>query len=497
MTQQADYVSRNPFRRQGYNRTPLPTFEEAKPHLPTPILPNHPEWEKTYWQAWERVWSSLCQPKELSGFVSDYLSASAKQDYLFMWDSTFITLFGLYGRRAFNFSGILNNFYAKQDKTGFICRHIDEATGDNLYHPFDPDSTGPNLFAWVEWENYRVTGDKERLEQVFYPLLAFYNWQKDHRTWRNGLHWATGVSCGMDNQDRIPNSQHHHQHWAWVDATLQANINLLCLQRIALVLQEQALNNTLALDRSLLHATINRHLWNEETQFYHDINREGQPNNTKSIAAYWAMLDHALVSEKKREGLIKHLHAEGVFKHFHRIPSLAADSENYTAGGDLWRGGVWPAMNYMVLRGLRIAGQHGLAHRIACNHVGIVSQAYERTGEFWSHYSPESIAPGTNAWVTKPGLSGLTPIAILLEDVIGIRSDWRQKRVIWNKRLAGNGLQGIQNYPLGDEGTADLLIDEEGVYITSDVPFTLILQAEDNTTIQSAISIGTTEIRLS
>ena len=153
-------------------------------------------------------------------------------------------------------------------------------------------------------------------------------------------------------------------------------------------------------------------------------------------------------------------------------------------------------MNYMLLRGLRIAGQHALAHRIACNHLGIVSQIFDRTGEFWSHYAPESLAAGDGAWPVRPGWTGLTPISILLEDVIGIRTDWRQKRVIWNKRLDTTGLHGVQNYPLGDEGTADLLCDEEELYITTDIPFTLILQTADNTTVQAAISAGTTEIPL-
>ena len=496
ISRQSPHVEKNNFRRLGYNREPLPTFAEARPHLPEPILPNHLSWERAYWRAWEGAWESLRQPKEGSGFVASYLSASSEEEHLFMWDSAFMTLFGFYGRRAFDFNGLLNNFYGKQDKAGFLCRRIDEVTGENLYAPHDLDSTGPNLFAWVEWESYRVTGNIARLEQVFYPLLAYYEWLRDHRTWQNRLYWATGVSCGMDNQSRIPDSSHYHNHWSWMDVSLQANINLLSLQRIALVLQEQEIHDRLALEQSLLQTAINRHLWQDDTLFYHDVDRNGQPNAVKSIAAYWALLDHGLVSEKQRKGMIDYLHGDGVFKLFHRVPSLAADSGNYTATGDLWCGGVWSPMNYMVLRGLRIAGEHRLAHRIACNHVSIVSQVFDRTGSFWSHYSPETLEAGEGAWAVKPGWTGLTPISILLEDVIGIRADWRQKRVIWNKRLDTEELHGIQNYPLGDEGTADLLSDAEGIYITTDVPFTLILQTADNTTVRSAIAVGTTEIPL-
>lgn len=492
----SSHVDNNQFRRKGYNREPLPTYKTAHASLPKPVLPNHGNWERMYWRAWERTWGSLKQPKGGNGFIANYMSASAKKDQAIMWDTAFMSLFGLYGRRAFNFIGQIDNFYTKQTKEGFICQRYDEANGDPLFTPYEPDSTGPNIFAWVEWENYRATGDTERLREVFPPLLAYYEWLHDHRTWQNGLYWATGHSCGMNNQDRIPNGTHHHQHWSWVDASLQANINLLSLQRIALVLQEQQTNNKLALDRSLLQTAINRHLWDNDTKFYYDADRDGRHNMVKSIAAYWSLLDHSLVSERKKTELIQHLHTEGVFKVPHRAPSLAADQTLYTASGNVWRGGVWSAMNYVLLRGLRIAGKHDLAHRIAYNHIEQVSHVFDRTGHFWSHYAPESKAEGEGAWPVKPGWTGLSPISILLEDVIGIRTDWRQKRVIWNKRLAETQLHGIQNYPLGNDGTADLLTDAEGIYITTDVPFTLILQTADNTTVQAAIAEGTTEIPL-
>ncbi|MCA9956206.1 MAG: hypothetical protein KC434_15865, partial [Anaerolineales bacterium] len=216
-------VAQNPFRQQSYAAQTWPNFAAAKAMLPRPILPEQQKWVTLYWRAWELAWKNLSQPQPASGFVANYLDA-ASDAYLFMWDSAFMTQFGLYGRRAFNFTGNLDNLYAKQHEDGFICRQIDLATGEDFFYPFDPNSTGPNILAWAEWRNYRFTGDDGRLAKIFAPLVAYHRWCRANRTWPSGFYWATGHSSGLSNQPRVPNSSYHHRHWSWVDASMQASL---------------------------------------------------------------------------------------------------------------------------------------------------------------------------------------------------------------------------------------------------------------------------------
>src|SRR5690606_36723798 len=116
-------VQRNRFRNQSYTSRPIPPFQEIQPLLPEPILPQRPHWVEMYWRAWEIAWSNLHQPRTRSGFVSNYIS-NGSDDYVSMWDSASVIQFGLYGRRAFDFTGSLDNFYARQHDDGFICRLI-------------------------------------------------------------------------------------------------------------------------------------------------------------------------------------------------------------------------------------------------------------------------------------------------------------------------------------------------------------------------------------
>jgi hypothetical protein len=54
----------------------------------------------------------------------------------------------------------------------------------------------------------------------------------------------------------------------------------------------------------------------------------------------------------------------------------------------------------------------------------------------------------------------------------------------------------VRNYPLGGEGTVDLLGTPEKAVVMTDVPFTLTIHA-NNEHVQAAVSSGTTEIDLS
>ncbi len=489
-------VSQNPFREKRYRPEPLPGFAAAREQLPQPILPGYPDWEGLYWRAWEIAWSHLRRPTPLNGFVSNYLGDPCGE-HIFMWDSAFMMQFGLYGRRAFDFMGTLDNFYAKQHDDGFICREISMETGRDFFFPFDPNATGPNILAWAEWRYFRLTGDGGRIPRVFWPLLAFHKWFRKYRTWPNGLYWATGLSSGMDNQPRVPDSMYYHRHWAWVDATMQAALNCHTLSQMAAHLQEMELAADLQAEHDDLVLLINQHFWNEEAEFYQDVSPDGRFSDVKSIGAYWGLLDKEIVPEKRRGPFIRHLREKWSFDLAHRVPSMSADSEGYNAStGRYWRGGVWPAMNMMTLRGLRTAGQHKLVHEIAMNHLQNIHRVFLDTGAFWENYAPESAAPGDPAEKDFVGPTGLTPITLLLEDVIGITVEWPHRRVYFDRRLPPEQVCGARNYPVGPEGKLELLADGRTLTIVTDTPLTLVYR-DNEQSLQTAVSAGATQIDLS
>lgn len=487
------YIERNLYRQMRPRAQEIIPFPEARAWLPAPFIPQFPDWEEMYWRAWEIAWRHLHKPRPNSGFVANYIDSAFNQN-LFMWDSAFISQFGIYGRRAFDFLGTLDNFYAHQHDDGFICREINMAEGYDFFHPFDPNGTGPNVLAWAEWRAFRHTTDEERIARVFWPLLALHDWFRDHRTWPSGLYWATGLSSGMDNQPRAARSLLHHSHLTWIDANMQAALNCWVLAQMAQLLEETALAERLNDERLFLHREINTRMWRDETSFYHDLDRTGQPTAVKTIGAYWGLLDKDLTPANRLEPFIRHLRDQNSFNRAHRIPTLSADSEGYDAQtGNYWCGGVWSPTNYMVLKGLRIARQHRLANQIAVNHLHNLSAVFQHTDTFWENYAPERAAPGEPAKPDFVGWTGVSAISILLEDVIGLSVDWPLRRVTWQRCLDGEEAYGVRNFPLGSDGHLDIVSDGSDIQIVTDTPFNLRVR-QGEAVVQTAVPAGASSI---
>ena len=167
----------------------LPKFNDIKEKLPKPLWQGHNATIDCYFKAWEIAFSNIHNPNKNSGFVSPFIDA-AFNGCIFMWDSCFMLMYGKYANHIFNFQKTLDNFYALQHKDGFISREISETDGSDSFSRFDPASTGPNVMPWCEYEYYKITGDKNRICDIFPVLLAYHQWMRRYRTWRDGSYWS-------------------------------------------------------------------------------------------------------------------------------------------------------------------------------------------------------------------------------------------------------------------------------------------------------------------
>jgi hypothetical protein len=460
------------------------------------VLPEDAAWEQLYWMAWEALWQSLCKPPPESPLTAGYFVADPEANTLEMGDESFITQLSGYIPGPFNLIEILDNFYARQHDDGYICRALDVESGEDFHLPYEPNSSGPNLLAWAEWRHFRLTGEGERIADVFWPLLAHHRWCAANRTWPNGLYWTTAYSSGLVNQPRVPDGRYHHQHWAWIDASAQAAMNLALLERMAVLLGEEDCARELAAERAALVQKINTTMWSEESSFYQDVGPDGRFSPVRSIAAYWTLVDPQLVPQERLQLFVQHLRDAWSFNTGMALPSLAVDSDAYNGRtGNGWRGGVWSTLTYMVLRGLQIAEQPALASKLAVNHVDAVSRVFERTGRFWNNYMPEGIGPGEPAIVDESGRTPAAIIAMMLEDVLGISIDWPLRQVTWRRFLDRTEAYGLRNLPLGNEGSLDIIGTAEAIRVRTDTPVTLAVH-DSQQVIQAAIPAGLSEISL-
>jgi len=475
-------VGENVFLTLPRERARLPEFRPARRLLPSPHWPGRERAVACYWKAWEIAFRNLRQPSPQSPLIANFID-TAFNDCTFMWDSSFMTMFGRYGSRAFNFQRTLDNFYSRQHADGFICREIAVGDGTDRFERFDPASTGPNIMPWAEWEYYLHFQDKARLARVFPVLLAYTQWLRSYRTWPDGSYWSSGWGCGMDNQPRLPrgcNVAFEHGHMSWCDTTLQQIFVDKILARMAEEIGRAGEVAEIVAEAERLTEFVNQQMWDDGAASYRDRFRDGTLSRTKTIGAYWALLAE-VVPEERIGRFIAHLRNPEEFARVHRVPSLSADDPAYEANGGYWLGGVWPPTNYMVLRGLGRAGEHALAHEIAVNHLQQVVEVFDATGTLWENYAPESASPGQPARKDFVGWTGLSPIAILFENVFGLRPEVRRNELTWDVRLLDE--HGVDRYPFGPGATLDLRCakrcspaEEPVIEAAATQPVTLVVQ---------------------
>ncbi|MDR1203300.1 MAG: glycoside hydrolase [Tannerellaceae bacterium] len=456
------------------------SFEQAKTILPNPIWESHPKEIEMYWKAWEIAIGNIKQVQEGSGFVSPYLDI-AYNGNIFMWDASFMMMFARYGYKFFPFQHSLDNFYARQHPDGFICREI-KADGADCFERYDPVSTGPNLLPWAEMIYYKQYGDIDRLHKVFSALCAYNKWLKLNRTWPNGTYWSSGWGTGMDNMPRVEakyNLIYSHGHMVWLDACLQQLMVADILLEMGFYLERWQEIEEFEDEMKLLKAYIRDHLWDEKSGFLYDQYADGRLSTTQGIGAFWVFHTNAL-EKPQLDRLVQTLKDTATFNRPHRIPSLAADNPKYNPRGRYWQGGVWPGTNYMVITGLDKKGYTGLAKEIATNHFNQVLDVYKNTGTFWEYYAPEATEPGFMARKDFVGWTGLPPIAVFIEYILGIRSDYSENKITWD--VTQTEAHGIERLPFGPDGLISFQAkkrnstdDTPSVNVVSDVAFELTL----------------------
>lgn len=472
-------TAENEFRTMTPEQVAVPTWEQARQLLPSPVWTGHKTEIDMYWKAWQIAVSHILQPEKGSGFVSPYID-TAYNGNLFMWDDSFILMFARYGDRVFPFQHTLNNFYAKQHPDGFICREI-KADGADCFERYDPTSTGPNLMPWAEMVYYRQFGDIDRLHKVFPVLCAYNNWLRLNRTWQNGTYWSSGWGTGMDNMPRVPDGYSpifSHGHMTWLDTNLQQLMNDNLLLEMGFYVERWQEIENYEDEAKMLKNFVSTKMWNDSTGFLHDTYADGSLCPTKGISAFWALHTPGVLDSVKTHRLIQHLNDTAEFRRTHMVPSLSADSPKYRENGRYWQGGVWPGTNYMTMLGLVKNGYNALARDIAMNHYANVMDVYRKTGTFWEYYAPETADPGFMARKEFVGWGGLPPIAEFIEFVLGIRGDYIDNTIVWDMNITDE--HGIDRYPFGPEGNISLraakrsnALQEPRLTVNSNVPFTL------------------------
>jgi glycogen debranching enzyme len=450
------------FAKKTYDHQPLPTYEQSKDQLPVPIYDGNKEWVGLYWTAWKTAFSRLQSPQSGSPFVSNWIDEGLCPQ-IFQWDTNFMAMFGRYAHHIFPFIGSQDNFYCSQHADGMIDRVINESDGKDYWWGQGPDNAraiNPPLFSWAEVQTYMATGDKSRFAMVLEPLERYVQWIEAHRRGYDTphqLYWTNGQASGMDNTPRDNGRQSPEKDWdchsaidhmGWVDMSSQM---VMCYRDLSYICKELGKNDKARLysmRADSISTRINKWLWDDQSGLYFDVTPAGNKTKCISAATFWPMLA-GVANHEQCAKLVKNLKNTSLFWRPIPVPSLAANQPEYDKMGCYWKGGVWAPTNYMIVEGLKKSGFSDVAIDVSKRYINALLQVYNSTGTLWEAYSPEIYSPATNASgkvLVQPnfvGWTGLGPISMLIETIIGIEMDAPHNTIAWN--ITADCRNGVQN----------------------------------------------------
>ncbi|MDR1122095.1 MAG: T9SS type A sorting domain-containing protein [Dysgonamonadaceae bacterium] len=481
------------FSKKAYDGASIPRYSDSKEQLPKPVLEENSEWIDMYNKAWELAFDHMRTPKSGSPFVSNYYDEAFDGNF-YQWDVIFMTMFGKYAHHIFPGIQSLDNFYCSQNSSGSISRTINETTGNDAFADGNSNQINPPLFSWAEVENFKVTGDKSRFASVLPVLEKYFEYVEKVRgcpDTPHKLYWSNGQSSGMDNTPRDegrPSTHWASDHQGWVDASAQMVIQCNNIATICDELGNAEKAATYRAKATAIADSINSWMWSETDGIYYDLQVNGNQMRWKSIAAFWPMLA-GITAPHQVSALMEHLKNPNEFWRDMVFPTLAASDPDYRSNGGYWLGAVWAPTNYALIKGLELNGQDAFAREASERYIAGLYDVFEQTGTLWENYAADRIngrfKQGVNDNISNPsncrsdfvGWTGLGPISLLIENVLGFRLDGVNRTLTYDLRRTDR--HGIENLKMADITTSIITEnrsdkpEEAHFTVTSDKPYTL------------------------
>ncbi|MGN0740151.1 MAG: MGH1-like glycoside hydrolase domain-containing protein [Treponema sp.] len=372
-----------------------------------------------------------------------------KQYVLNQFDSIFSSFFLVYSNRNYPANQNLDYLYARQEKNGAIRWKYDLKKNKPIVEKSNPEGIGLPLFAWAEFNLYHKSANKRRVKEIVPVLQKYIEWIDANFKKPNGLYSVPYCATGMFNSPR-------DKAYYPVDFNAAMAINATHMAALGDILNDKELSFQYKKMYFSLKTRINSMMWNPKTKFYHDLDKNEEILPQKTIAGFWPLLAEIPNADKADE-LIEHLSNPKTFGTDHPFPTLSADSPEFKESGEGYRGSVFPAMNFMVIKGLEKYQRYDLARECSIRHLyyileGLAPNDSKNKGDLFEAYLPTK--EGKAALRGKPNFPrvrylqavGLSTIALMIENVIGLLISLPRKTVDWI--IPNLEIMGIENLSL-------------------------------------------------
>lgn len=349
-------------------------------------------------------------------------------------ETIFSSFFLVYSNRNYPASKNIDYFYARQEENGAIRWKYDATTNSPVIDKKNPEGIGLPLFAWAEFNLYHKSANKRRIKEVMPVLQKYMEWIDRTFKQQNGLYSVPHECSTMFNSPRKGS-------FYPVDFNCCMAINMAHMSALGDILNDKDLSFQYKKMYFSLKTRINSLMWDVESGFYYDLDKNEQRLSQKTIAGFWPLLAE-LPNADRADTLIAHLSNPKTFGTDHPFPTLSADSPDFKENGEGFKGSVLAPFNFMVIKGLEKYQRYAFARECSIRHLYYILEALspadsKRKGDLYEAYLPCQEGPATcrseKDFPRKRFLhfTGLSTVALMIENVIGLNISLPRKTVDW------------------------------------------------------------------
>ncbi|MET4696059.1 MGH1-like glycoside hydrolase domain-containing protein [Endozoicomonas lisbonensis] len=379
------------------------------------------------------------------------------------------------------------------------------------------NNSNPPLAAHAEWRHFLVSQNQSRLSAVYDVLAAHTTWLENNRKIKTGklagLFRQGAMGSGMDNLpstftrrngagvvqmniwdvfpkwlfDTHATAETRKQSLALFDISAQMKLHYDAMADISEMLDKKEEQESYREKADTLKARINECLWDKRAGFYFNAFGSCQGKSREyALSAYWGL--YAEIASPEQAGrMLKYLKDKNYFDTPMPFPALAKSDPKFFEQGDYWRGGVWPPLVYMTLKGLmRYAKTVPEAWSVAVSasekYLTLLAETMFQPSEdgelqvcnkkpdgtldacavpgvekrIYEYNSPTTGGPGlrrdtsgkdAEARDNFVGWGGLGPVGVMQEVAVGL--DVRKSELVWH--LHRTDEHGIKNLFIGSQ----------------------------------------------
>jgi len=243
----------------------------------------------------------------------------------------------------------IRTMFDYQNEKGMVadCIYLDKT--ENNWR-----DTKPPLAAWAVWKIYESTNDRDFIEEMYPKLLKYHQWWYQYRDHdqdglceygsTDGTLIAAKWESGMDNAVRFDNSKildNNGNEWSIDQESVDLNSYLVAekqfLGKMAEVIGEDS--KVFYSDANKLKSKIQKLMFDEETEFFYDINIETEEHlNTKGPEG-WTPLFTGVAKKNQAEKVVLSMSDTSEFATYIPFPTVSKSSPMFSTG--YWRGTVW------------------------------------------------------------------------------------------------------------------------------------------------------------